>query len=75
MSRNPLIEAIHEARYDLETYAPHQKQELRRKLDELIAQAAARSASKPSRHEVLDLLYDDYKEFRRMKRKQEWPKL
>ena len=25
--------------------------------------------------EVLDALYDDYKEFRRMKRKQEWPKL
>jgi hypothetical protein len=42
MSRNPLIEALHEARYDLE---------------------------------VLDLLYDDYKEFRRMKRQQEWPKL
>jgi hypothetical protein len=75
MSRNPLIEAIHEARYDLETCAPHQKLELRRKLDELIAQATARSASKPSRHEVLDMLYDDYKEFRRMKRKQEWPKL
>jgi hypothetical protein len=75
MSRNPLIEAIHEARYDLETCAPHQKQELRRKLDALIAQATARSASKPSRHEVLDILYDDYKEFRRMKRKQEWPKL
>ena len=75
MSRNPLIEAIHEARYDLETCAPHQKLELRRKLDELIAQATARSASKPSRHEVLDMLYDDYKEFSRMKRKQEWPKL
>jgi len=42
MSRNPLIEAIHEARYDLETGAPAQKTELRRKLDELIAQAAAR---------------------------------
>ena len=75
MSRNPQIEAIHEARYDLETCVPAQKPELRRKLDELVAQAAAQSASRPSRSEVLDLLYDDYKEFRRMKRKQEWPKL
>ncbi|MDA1276380.1 MAG: hypothetical protein O2960_20375 [Verrucomicrobia bacterium] len=75
MSRSPLIEAIHEARYDLETCAPHEKPELRRKLDELIAQALARCASKPSRHEVLNLLYDDYKEFRKMKKRQEWPKL
>ena len=75
MSRNPLIEAIHEARYDLETCAPHQKPERRRRLDELIAQAVARLSSKPSRHEVLNLLYDDYREFRRMKRRQEWPRL
>jgi len=75
MSRNPLIEAIHEARYNLETCAPQQKPQFRRELDELIAQAVAQSASKPSRHEVLDILYDDYREFRRMKRRQEWPKL
>ncbi len=75
MSRNPLIEAIHEARYDLETGAPQQKPELRRRLEELAAKAAARAPSRTSPQQVLDLLYDDYKEFRRLKRRQEWPKL
>lgn len=36
MSRNPQIEAIHEARYDLETCAPAQKTELRRNWTNLL---------------------------------------
>ena len=75
MSRNPLIEAIHAARYDLETCAAHDQAAFRRKLDDLVAQAIIRSNSKVTPRQVLDILYDDYKEFRRMKRKQEWPKL
>jgi hypothetical protein len=75
MSRNPLIEAIHAARYDLETCAAHDQAAFRRKLDDLLAQAIIQSTSKATPHQVLDILYDDYKEFRRMKRKQEWPKL
>ena len=75
MSRNPLIEAIHEARYDLQTCAEKDKPAARQKLFDLLGQAAV-SANPPARPEdVLDALYDDYKEFRRMKRKQEWPKL
>ena len=75
MSRNPLIEAIHAARYDLETCAAYDQAAFRRKLDDLVAQAIIQSNSKVAPRQVLDILYDDYKEFRRMKRKQEWPKL
>lgn len=75
MSRNPLIEAIHAARYDLETCAAHDRAACRRKLDALVAQALLQSNSSVAPRQVLDILYDDYKEFRRMKRKQAWPKL
>jgi hypothetical protein len=75
MSRNPLIEAIHSARYDLETCAAHDRAACRRKLDDLVAQAIWQSSSKVAPRQVLDILYDDYKAFRRTKRKQEWPKL
>jgi len=75
MSRNPLIEAIHEARYDLETCAAMDQAALRKRLEELVAQALVQSKSTALPREVLDALYDDYKEFRRMKRRQEWPKL
>jgi hypothetical protein len=75
MSRNPWIEAIHEARYNLETGSPQDQAALRRKLEDLVAQALLRSQSRVSQRELLDVLYDDYREFRRMKRRQEWPKL
>jgi hypothetical protein len=75
MSRNPLIEAIHAARYDLETGAAHEQAAFRKRLDGLVAQAIAQSNSKATPHQVLDLLFDDYREFRRLKRRQEWPKL
>lgn len=75
MSRNPLIEAIHEARYDLQTCAEKDKPAARQKLHDLLNQAAARANLPVRPEDVLDVLYDDYKEFRRMKRKQEWPKL
>jgi hypothetical protein len=75
MSRNPQIEAIHEARYDLQTCAERDKPAAREKLYALLQQAALR-ANPPIRPEdVLDALYEDYKEFRRTKHRQEWPKL
>ena len=75
MSLNPLVEAIHEARYDLQTCAEKDKPAARKTLYDLLHQAASR-ANPPARpDDVLDVLYDDYKEFRRMKRRQEWPKL
>jgi hypothetical protein len=75
MSRNPLIEAIHEARYDLETCAPPEQLRFRARLNELLIQALTRSKSLSTPRELLDVLYDDYKEFRRTKRRQEWPRL
>jgi hypothetical protein len=47
----------------------------REKLYDLLRQAAARVNPPATPEEVLDALYDDYREFRRMKRQQEWPKL
>ena len=75
MSRNSLIEAIHEARYDLQTCAEKDKPSARKRLYDLLALAASR-ADRPVRPDaLLDALFDDYKEFRRMKKRQEWPKL
>jgi hypothetical protein len=75
MSRNPLIEAIHEARYDLQTCAETDKPAVREQLYALLRQAASRTHPPARPDDVLDALYEDYKEFRRMKRRQEWPKL
>jgi hypothetical protein len=75
MSRNPLIEAIHEARYDLQTCAEKDKPAVRNKLYDLLHQAAARAKPPVRPDDVLDALYDDYKEFRRLKRREAWPKL
>ena len=75
MSRNPLIEAIHEARYDLETCSAPEQAACRRKLEAIVADALKRTGSKVTSRELLNVLHDDYKEFRRMKRRQEWPKL
>ena len=75
MSRNPLIEAIHEARYDLQTCAEKDKPPATAKLYSLLNEACLR-ANPPARpDEILDELFEDYNEFRRMKRRQEWPKL
>ena len=75
MSRNPRIEAIHEARYHLQTCAQKEKQAAREHLYRLLNQAAT-DANPPVRaDDILDALFDDYQEFRRMKRMQEWPKL
>jgi hypothetical protein len=75
MSRNPLIEAIHEARYDLQICAEKDKPTARQKLYDLLSQAAS-SVHPPMRpDDILDALFDDYKEFRKLKRQQEWPKL
>ena len=75
MSRNALIEAIHEARYDLETCVRHERRGREKKLDDLLRQALERSGSKAKPEELLDALFDDYREFRRAKRREEWPRL
>lgn len=75
MSRNPHLEAIHEARYQLQTCAEKDKPIARKLLYDLLAQAAIKVNPPVRPDDVLDALYDDYQEFKRTKRKQEWPKL
>ncbi|PWU09225.1 MAG: hypothetical protein C5B50_27875 [Verrucomicrobia bacterium] len=75
MARNQFIEAIHEARYDLETCAEKDKPAARAKLYTLLDQAALRTDPPVRPDDILDALYDDYKDFRRMKLRQQWPRL
>ncbi len=75
MSRNPLIEEIHEARYNLQTCAEQDKPAARAKLFALLDKARSKVRPPVSSEDLLDALFDDYKEFRRTKRRQEWPKL
>jgi hypothetical protein len=75
MSRNPQIEAIHEARYNLQTAAHCERGERRRKLNALLETAIAQSNLKVTPQQLLDALFDDYKEFRRTKKRSEWPHL
>ena len=75
MSRNPDIEAIHEAPYHLQTCAEKERPAALQHLHVLLERAAAKANPPVRPSELLDALYDDYKEFHRMKRNQEWPKL
>lgn len=60
MSRNPLIEAIQEARYDLQTCAEEMKPAARQRLYDLLQQAASRANPAVRPDDILDALYDDY---------------
>jgi hypothetical protein len=75
MSRNPQIEAIHESRYDLETCSQKEKPAARSKLYALLHEAGSKRIPPVRPDDLLDALYEDYQEFRRMKRRQAWPKL
>lgn len=75
MSRNPQIEAIHQARYHLQTCAEKDKAAARRRLHALLDEAAAKASPPVRPEEVLDALFDDYREFCRLKRREEWAKL
>ena len=75
MARNPLIEAIHAARYDLETCARHERAACQSKLDELLRQALELGKSSATPEQLLDALFDDYREFKRGKRREEWARL
>ena len=75
MSRNLLIEAIHAARYDLESCGRHERNACLRKLNELLRQALDRADSKETPELLLDALFDDYREFKRAKKREEWARL
>jgi hypothetical protein len=63
------------SRFDLETWAPFEQAAVRARLDQLLSDALQRSVSKATVREVLDALFDDHKEFRKMKRRTEWSRL
>jgi hypothetical protein len=75
MSRNPRIEAIHAARYDWETASTEEKEVALWKLHRLLDAAIAASGLEVSRNQLLDTLYSDYKEFKRMKTREAWARL
>ena len=75
MARNPLIEAIHAARYDLETCPRHERAAHETRLEQAVRQALDRSHSKVSPEQLLDALFDDYREFRRARKRQEWARM
>jgi hypothetical protein len=75
MSRNPLVEAIHAARYDLDGCARHERESCLRKLNELLRQALDRAGSKETPDQLLDALFDDYREFKRARKREEWARL
>lgn len=75
MARNPLIEAIHAARYDLEGCARHERDGCLRKLNELLRQALDRAGSKVTPEQLVDALFDDYREFKRGRKQEEWARL
>ena len=76
MSRNPQLEAVFESRYVWENAAgPERAERLReyhRLLDEALAKAAFKTAS---REEIEDALVEAYREFRRGKRLEERARL
>jgi len=67
MSRNPLIEAIHEARYGLKTCARRARAACQRTVDELLRQSLDRAGSKITPEQLLDALFVDDREFKRGK--------
>ena len=75
MSRNPLVEAIHAARYDLDGCERHERESCLRKLNELLRQALDRAGSKETPDQLLDALFDDYREFKRARKREEWARL
>jgi len=75
MARNPLIEVLHQARYDLETCARHERAACRRKLDQLLREALDLAGSKVTPEQLLEALFDDYREFKRARKREEWARL
>jgi len=76
MSRNPELEALLQAKFDLDTASEDQKTALERgyfaRLDAIIARAGVPGMT---RHQIEELFLEAYREFRRAKRLEERAKL
>jgi hypothetical protein len=74
MSRNPDLEALLQALYDLEMCARIQRDACRVRFEELLDQAIARGAvPRLSKPQIEEALAEPYREFRRAKRLEERP--
>jgi len=76
MARNPDLEAILQARYELETCAPDQKTACRTRLDTLIEAALAKSAKRDlSPRAFIEITAAAYQEFKLARKKEERARL
>lgn len=71
MSRQPEIEAIFEALWDLEHGAPHERAKAETRLNKLLDSVIDRSGGTVNRYQIQSALHDRYKAFRAEKRRQE----
>lgn len=76
MSRNPELEALLQAKFDLDTCADDQQRLYRKRFEELLEHALAKAPHPGIRREKLEeSLRDAYREFRRAKLREERAKL
>ena len=76
MSRNPELEALLQAKFDLDTCADDQLDSYRQRFDELMARALAKSPNPDVTREMIEeALRDPYREFRNAKVREERAKL
>jgi hypothetical protein len=76
MPRNPELEAILQARYDLENCEPSQKTDRRARLNDLIEAALAKAARKDlSARAFIEITAEPYREFKRSKKQDERKRL
>ena len=76
MARNPDLEAILQARYDLETCAPGEKTERRARLDSLIRAIVAKTGRKDlSTRAFIEITAGAYQEFKLARKREERSRL
>jgi len=76
MARNPELEAILQARYELETCEPAQKTERRAKLDALLEAAVAQSGTPGmTPRALIEITAEAYQEFKLARKKAERARL
>ena len=76
MPRSPELEAILQARYELETCEPSQKTDHRAKLDALIEAALEKTGIKHlSSRAFIEIIADPYQQFKLAKKKEERARL
>jgi len=76
MARHPELEAILQARYDLETCGPSEKTERRARLDSLLQAALSQAGIRSlSQRGLIEIMAEPYREFKRAKRREERAKL